>query len=471
MNKYHKLAKNTGIFFIANFGSKVLTFLLVRFYTELLSTEQYGVIDLFNTTVSLAFPIVTLCITEAVLRFSIDDRENRGKILSYGLAVAMIGNLLFVLTAPLFYHLQEFREHLLWIYLLTLSNSLFAIVSHFSRGIGKSKLFAASGLFHTFFQIALNIIFLAVFRWGITGYLAASVLANVLSGMIVFIWGRLGTYLAWNVDRKYLKAMLVYAFPLIPNAVFWWIMQSADRYVITYMLSSAENGLYAVANKIPTLITTISSIFFQAWQISSVEEAGSEQKSKFYSNVFDALSVLLTICCSGILLFLQPVYRILTEKSFYIGWKSTPFLLCAMVFSCYSSFLGTNYVAMKETKGVFLTTVCGAVINLALNIALTPILGTRGTAFATLVAFLITWIARSVGTRRFVKIQYSVSGFWIPTALLLTQACVLTFVSDSMIVQAVFLILILALYGRKIGSYAGLLVQNLKQIRGKVTEK
>ncbi len=73
MNKYHNLAKNTGLFFISNFGSKIVTFLLVRFYTELLTTEEYGTLDIINTTVNLAIPIITLCVTEAVLRFSIDD--------------------------------------------------------------------------------------------------------------------------------------------------------------------------------------------------------------------------------------------------------------------------------------------------------------------------------------------------------------------------------------------------------------
>lgn len=71
MGKYKKLIENSGIFFIANFGSKVITFLLVRFYTEYLTTSEYGVADVITTTVSLAIPIITLCITEAVLRFSI----------------------------------------------------------------------------------------------------------------------------------------------------------------------------------------------------------------------------------------------------------------------------------------------------------------------------------------------------------------------------------------------------------------
>ena len=446
MGKYNKLAKNTGVFFIANFGSKVLTFLLVRFYTELLSPTEYGIIDLLNTTASLAFPLVTLCITEAVLRFSIDDIDNRGKILTNGVLVAVIGNLAFVLTAPIFLHIDNFADNVVWLYLLTLTNSLFTVFAHFSRGIGKSKLFAASGLVHTALQIGLNILFLLFFRWGITGYFIAAVLANVLSGVFVFAVGHLFSYIIFKLDRKYLRTMIIYALPLIPNSVFWWIMQSSDRYVITYMLGSEANGLYAVANKIPTIISTISSIFFQAWQISSVEEVNSKDKTIFYSRVFSVLSALLTCATSFLLVILQPLYRVLTEESYYIGWVATPFLLFAMVFSCYSSFLGTNYVAMKKTTGVFLTTVGGAVINIVLNIFLTRPFGIIGTAVATAVGFFITWGARVFGTRRFVRIRYPLRTFIVPTVLLLAQTVLLSVGVNSIWIQCIFFAVIIILY-------------------------
>lgn len=453
MSKYSKLAKNTAIFFIANFGSKVLTFLLVRFYTELLSTEEYGVIDLLNTTASLAYPIVTLCITEAVLRFSIDDTDNRRKILTNGLLVTMLGNMVFVLSTPVFLRIDDFAENVVWLYLLTLSNSLYAIITHFSRGIGKTKLFAISGLTHTALQIGLNILFLLGFSWGVKGYLISSVLANVVTCIFVFVSGKLHIYIFKNIDKKYLKQMLVYAIPLIPNSVFWWIMQSSDRYMITYMLSPAENGLYAVANKIPTLITTMSSIFFQAWQLSSVEESNSKDKSHFYTKVFEALSMVLILAASFIMVVLQPLYKILTEETYHDGWTCTPFLLCAMVYSCYSSFLGTNYVAMKKTNGVFLTTVVGASINIGLNLIFIPVLGIDGAALATFISFFVTWLSRLVGTRKFAKIKYSIITFWIPSVLILCQAVLMTFGVHSIIIQTIIFMLVLTLYAKDIVKY------------------
>ena len=259
--------------------------------------------------------------------------------------------------------------------------------------------------------------------------------------------------------------MLIYAIPLIPNSIFWWMMQSANRYIITYMLSPSDNGLYAVANKIPTLITTISGIFFQAWQISSVEESTSKQKTQFYTNVFEALSMLLTIATSFILVVLQPLYKVLTEETYHIGWTCTPYLLCAMVYSCYASFLGTNYVAMKKTNGVFLTTVLGAVINVGLNILLIPYMGLEGTALATLVAFFVTWVTRIAGTKHFVNIKYPITTFWIPSLLMLFQASLLTFGVHTIIIQLAIFLLICLCYMKEMIKYANMGLQMLKNKR------
>lgn len=450
MNKYKNLAKNSGLFFIANFGSKIVTFLLVRFYTELLTTEEYGTLDLINTTVNLAIPIVTLCITEAVLRFSIDDIENRKKIFSLGLMVGIAGNAVFILTAPLLYHIDFFKDNLFMLYLLTFANTLYFVCAHFSRGIGKAHIFAMGGFLLTVLQVGLNILFLLGFSWGVKGYLLALIIAHIFTAAFIFYAAKLYKYIGRSFDKTYLKSMLKYSLPLIPNSVFWWIMQSSDRYVITLMLSSADNGIYSVANKIPSIISTISNIFFQAWQLSSVDEAKSKDKDKFYSEIFN-LTALVLICGSSlVMIVLQPIYKILVEESFYMGWQCTPFLMLSMVFSCFSSFFGTNYVAMKKTNGVFVTTLIGAVVNLSLSLIFTRFFGIRGTSLATAVGFGVTAAVRAFDTRKFAKISVKVRSFWLPLVIIIVQAALLTANITSVPLQCVFLAVILVLCRREI---------------------
>ena len=76
-NKYAYLAKNTMLFTISSFGSKILSFLLVPLYTAVLSTEEYGTADLVTTTAGLLIYVFTLNIADAVLRFAIDRKNNQ----------------------------------------------------------------------------------------------------------------------------------------------------------------------------------------------------------------------------------------------------------------------------------------------------------------------------------------------------------------------------------------------------------
>ena len=61
MNKKNKsLIKNIGLFTIGSFGSKILSFLLVPLYTAVLTTTEYGSVDLITSTASLLTPILLL---------------------------------------------------------------------------------------------------------------------------------------------------------------------------------------------------------------------------------------------------------------------------------------------------------------------------------------------------------------------------------------------------------------------------
>ena len=78
MGKGKKLGKDIGLMTIGTFGSKLLTFFLVPLYTSCLSTSEYGIADLITTTISLLFPLFTVTIGEAVLRYALDKDIDKG---------------------------------------------------------------------------------------------------------------------------------------------------------------------------------------------------------------------------------------------------------------------------------------------------------------------------------------------------------------------------------------------------------
>ena len=65
-NQYKKMINNLFVFLGGSIGSKILVFLLVPFYTSILSTAQFGEIDIITTTVSLLLPVVTVGLMDSL---------------------------------------------------------------------------------------------------------------------------------------------------------------------------------------------------------------------------------------------------------------------------------------------------------------------------------------------------------------------------------------------------------------------
>lgn len=75
--------------------------------------------------------------------------------------------------------------------------------------------------------------------------------------------------------------MIIYALPLIPNNLFWWLSTGINRLFITGMLGIAASGMFAAASKIPGLLNTAYMVFQQAWQLSAYQEVKRQKNRKF----------------------------------------------------------------------------------------------------------------------------------------------------------------------------------------------
>lgn len=146
----------------------------------------------------------------------------------------------------------------------------------------------------------LNIPFLAVFRLGVTGYVLSTVAADVLTTGYLVLRAKL-----WKSRKKpekgTLSRMLKYCVLFIPTATFWWITSVSDRYMITVWLGNAANGIYAVAAKLPTILTVLSSVFMEAWLFSAVTERqeGEVAHLQFYALVWRTFVAGMVLKCVG----------------------------------------------------------------------------------------------------------------------------------------------------------------------------
>lgn len=431
MGKYKALALNTVILSVGTLLSKLVVFFMVRFYTGVLTPAEYGTGDLLITTVSLLMPFVSFGISDGVFRYLPEYPRSKKSVFSIGIYTVTAGAVvLLLLLLPVLSLVKGVRGYLPLLAFMTMAACYHAVCEQYVRASGDTVLFARQGLLNTLLVVTLNILLLKAFHLGVTGYVLSVGLADALCTVYLFVKKRLWRRMTRSPNRKLFWKMLRYSIPLIPTTVFWWITSVSDRYMISAMLGSEANGIYTVANKLPTILTLLSGVLMQAWQYSAVSEAksGLREQADFYSNVWLALFSALFLACSGLAALAQVEIRLLADKAYYEAWHYVPVLCAAMLFCACTSFMGSVYTVTQKSGLSFWTSLLGAGINIVLNALLIPSpLGVQGAAIATFASYFVVFCVRAGNARRLIPFRLYKRTLAVCTALLTVQILFISF--------------------------------------------
>ena len=403
-NRY--LLKNTIIFAIGNFGTKLIAFFLVPLYTNILSTSEYGIVDLIYTIGTVLVPILTLNVAEAVMRFSLDKNAEQEKIMSTGILFFVLSMILCFVIFPFAIMSDEMSNYAGYIYGYTVSLALSQISLSYLRGKEYLLKYSIGNIILSLSTAVLNIVFLLVLHKGVEGYLMAYILANVITALYALIAGNIiDVFRKFKIDSKLSKEMIKYSVVLIPNSFMWWIMNSLDRIMVTSMVGVAANGVYAVAYKVPTLVSMAASVFNQAWSYSAIKEEDSSDKAEYSNSIYDRLVGINVVIGMGLLMIMKKFLQYYVGKEYYEAWKYTPFLVIGFVFLTIGTFVATEYTVHKDSVGFVVSGIVGAVSNVLLNWLLISHMGAIGAAVATCVSYILVYIYRVIDTRKYVVLN------------------------------------------------------------------
>ena len=422
--EYRKLITNTGLLAIGSFASSLLGMLLIPFYTAVLSTADYGISDLITTTTSLLFPFTTLAISEAIMRFALDKEVDKKSVYSIGISVALVGFVLILCFSPIIKRttIGAYYGYFLMYYLFF---CLHTITAYFVKGLEEVKTYSIAGLINSLTVISCNFFFLLGLKIGIVGYLLSSIIGHAVTTVFMFVKARLYRFIipVWDIDRKLFGHMLVYSIPIIPNSISWWIANSSDKYVLNHFAGVAQVGIYAISYKIPTIMMTVMGFFISAWQLSAVEDFGTDKSQRFFSDVYNKCFAVNVLLASFIIAFTKIIASFLYSADFFAAWKYVPVLVLANVFNVMATFLGTIYTASKKTKMLSFSTMIAALSNIIMNFALIPMLGAMGAAVATAVSYFLMWVFRLINTRHIMPITLALKRDAVLVFLLLLESC------------------------------------------------
>lgn len=410
MNKYQKLANNTLIFAIGSFGAKFLSFILMRLYTGCMSEEGYSTADLLYQTVNVLYPILTFSMADAVIRFGMDKGYDKKQVYTVAVITTLIGLGAFALLSPVLNLIDMYKDYGFLLYVYCYFSCFRQIASNFVRAKGHVKLFAADGIFSTLVIVICNIIFLVAMDLGVVGYVLSIIISDAVSIVLLTLFAGLHKYLDITYfSKKLFKDMLKYSAPLIPAYVMWWITSASDRWFVISLCGEETNGIYSAAYKIPSLLMMFTTLFYQAWQMSAIENRHDDGLAKFYTKIYGAYSSLLMIAAAGVIMLVKPLTYLLVDndpsKNFTFAYHYTPILVIAMVFQCLCQFTSSVYNVKKKSVNSMLTSLIAAVVNVILNFILIPEFGAYGAAIATAASYAACFAIRIFDVRGLIRFE------------------------------------------------------------------
>ena len=395
------LAKNTVLLAMGTILNKLLQFVMIPFFSRWLSTEDYGSFDLFCTYALLLIPILTLASSEAVFRFLVDEEDDSHKkrYITNGFVICTCMVFAFIVV------IIAFSAKVKWNY--TTPFLLFVIgqvynnyLQGYMRGIKKLNIYSFCSAISTVFIAVGVTAFVFWNKLGLSGILYGYAFGYIVGDLLIVIatkFWRLFDFRTFSIQCC--KEMTKYSYPLIPNNICWWVIGASDRMIINWQIGAVANGVYAIAHKVPNLCSAIFGVFNISWQQAASEMRDDKEKEKYFNYILNVLlSLIISLCC-GIVAINFVLFDYVFDLKYCDGRLYAPILVSALIFSSISNFFGGIQISMKRTKANGLSTMCGAIANVVIHIALVQAIGLYAACLSTVIAhglvFCIRWIGLS----------------------------------------------------------------------------
>lgn len=427
MNRSRYLLKNMSLFTISNIASKLLVFLLVPFYTNVLTESDYGIADVMQATLLLLVPLLSVNAGEAALRYGIEEEEKRGFILKSGMRSVLRSVVLVFLLCLILSFIPVTagcRVYFIMFAFLYACDSMYEFMLLYTQGCEKVEIMITGSISCTFITLTANLLFLLVFKMGLYGYLISQMTAYFISSVLMFKMMKGFSLMKSGEDKSLSKEMTVYGRGMMLYSTASWANNAIDRYFILFLLGTAQNGLYGAAYKIPAILMVFQRIFAQSFQMSATKAYKEEDAGKFFGELYELYNAVMLTGCALILLILRPLAAFMFRKGFFGAWVMVPPLLISVIFGALEGYLGSICLAHKDGKSMGIATGAGAIVNIILNYFGILLFGATGAACATLISYFTMFVIAYILTGKHVRILVDIKRDALGYALIVISGAV-----------------------------------------------
>ena len=400
-------AKSAVVYTASSVFTRGLAIISVPIFTRLMTTEQIGVVNIYNSWYSLISAFATLSLTSggfavAMKEYSDKRDEYESSILTLTSIVAFIIALVYAI-APIFWQKTLGLPNSLIV--LMLIGFLFAPARDFwlsrQRYEYKYKLAGAVSIITAIMATLASIIAVVYmsnqnFKETALGRLFANYV--IIYGVAAVIWLYILIKGKKWYCKEYWKMSLAISIPLIGYNIAGQVLNVSDRMMIGRLVNNSAVGIYGT-------LYTVSSLSLLVWQainasfvpylFQNIEKKDHNIKkiSNMLLEAYAVIAVLLTF-------FAPEIVKILATKEYYVAIYIMPSIAAGVFFTSYANLYSNVAVYYKKTKYVMYPAIIAAGINLILNYVFIKLFGYMAAAYTTLFSYIVLAALQAIWSKK-----------------------------------------------------------------------
>ena len=443
MSKTKELIKNTVILSIGRFCTQLISFILVPIYTHYLSTSDYGYVDLIQTYISLIVPIVILRLDAGVFRFLIEcrkDKNEQKKIISN---IAIVCTFLLLISSSAFILLSFFLsiEMAIYIFFNAISIAISNLLLQTARGLGENRKYSIASLIAGITTLLFSVTTICVFHFGGSGILLSASIGNILCALYLLVTLRINKKVDLRqLNRVEVRNLLRYSIPMIPDGLSWWVVGVSDRTIISAVLGTAANGIYAISSKFSNVLFSIFQVFNMSWQENASLHINDKDNNEYFTNILNTTHKLFFSICYLLLGAMPFIFMIMVGDNYSEAYQYVPILLFANLLNTLANTTGAVYIAKKKSSSAAKTTLAAAIINIIINLLFVRTLGLYAAAISTLISYALLALYRYYDVQKYVKMKIDGKFFIVSTIIFMASSII--YMRNNIILNIINLLVI-----------------------------
>lgn len=457
MSILKKLAGQTATYGLSSILGRFLNYLLVPIYTRVFHAGEYGVVTEMYAYVAFLNVVFTYGLETAYFRFFQSEKGNP-KVYSTSLISIISSSVMMAVVIILFsspiadwinngdHAIATQPNYISWFALIIAADAITAIPFAKLRQENKAKRFVFIRLFNIVVNVGVNLFFLVLCprlmhgsmhdviskiydpSIGI-GYVFISTLVSSIITLLMLSPELFSIH--YQFDKTLWKTMMIYALPLMVAGFAGMVNETFDRILLPRLVADkttalVQNGIYGACYKVSILMTLFTQTFRYAAEPFFFSHAENENAKEIYAKVMHYFVLTCSFIFLCIMMYID-VVKYLIGPEYRSGMKIVPILLMANLCIGVYYNLSIWYRLTGQTRWGAWIAVAGAIITLAFNFWLIPIIGYMGAAWTTLICYASMMVISYVGGQKYYRIDYNIKSF----VLYVFSALLLYFISDN----------------------------------------